>query len=144
MSKILIIGQAPPLQKQTIPYDTTMLYDWLSEIGISKKEAVEMFDFEAMTDKPPRIGSNGVHLKPSKIEMDDYYRRVLHAKCLKADSIILVGKCSMNYFGFDDFYKTVEIKDKRYTTIIHPSKRNHSRYMSNRDKVLFCLTKAIN
>lgn len=39
MKKILIIGQAPPLQKQDVPYDTTMLYEWLSEIGISKEKA---------------------------------------------------------------------------------------------------------
>ena len=30
-TKILIIGQAPPAVGQSLPYDTTMLYDWFLE-----------------------------------------------------------------------------------------------------------------
>lgn len=143
MKKILIIGQAPPLQKQELPYDTTMLYDWLNEVGVSKEKAQKIFDFEAMTDKPPRIGANGSHLKPTKKEMDDYYRRVLHSKCLNADSIILVGKCSMEYFGFNNFYESKEINGKTYSTLIHPSKRNLDRYRKNKQRLINCLQKAI-
>jgi hypothetical protein len=53
--KILIIWQAPSLKKQDFPYDTTMLYDWFDEVWISKEKAVSICDFEAMTDKKPKI-----------------------------------------------------------------------------------------
>jgi len=52
--KTLIIGQAPANQKQTYPYDTTQLYDWLNEIGISKEEAQNLFTFDAVYDKFPQ------------------------------------------------------------------------------------------
>lgn len=49
-TKIIIIGQAPPAVKQIVPYDTTLLYDMFSWVNISKEQAQELFEFEAMVD----------------------------------------------------------------------------------------------
>src|SRR6185312_4933999 len=51
--KILIIGQAKPAVEQEYPYDTTMLYSWLKEQGISKLHAQHIFEFEAVYQEFP-------------------------------------------------------------------------------------------
>ena len=79
----LIIGQALPAVKQEYPYDTTMLYDWLNEVGISKEEAQNIFEFDAVYDKFPVFDSKGGHLKPTKDQMEEYYERSLRDKIEK-------------------------------------------------------------
>lgn len=129
MDKILIIGQAPPAVNQSLPYDTTMFYDWLNEIGIGKNEAQTMFDFDAIYDKFPGYNSNGGHLKPNEKQMEDYWNRELKSKVEKCKSILVLGSCSR------DFIKTKSI-DKPMAFIIHPSKRNYSLYLNNQNNIL--------
>lgn len=143
MKKILLIGQAPPLQKQEIPYDTTMLYDWLSQINITKEKALEIFDFESMTDKPPKISENGSHLPPSKKEMLDYWKRVLLDKVELSDKIILLGACPRKFFEKDSFFKRYDNKKFKVLTLIHPSKRNYKMYKDNKELILSLLKNII-
>ena len=56
-NKILIIGQAPPAVKQTVPYDTTMLYEMFAWVDISKEQAKEELD-----DLKKLLNPNGVIL----------------------------------------------------------------------------------
>ena len=138
MNKILIIGQAPPAVKQQFPYDTTLLYDILGWVGISKEQAQEMFEFEAMTDKFPGHGANG-HLKPSKDEMCDYLSRLLGKKIFEADQIIVLGnvaKEALEDFGFTDKSKML--------FMIHPSKRNYSKIMAQKEQLTNQLKQFLN
>ena len=123
MNKILIIGQAPPIKKQAIPYDSTMLYDWFSEVGITVDEAQKVFDFEAMTDKIPQVGANG-HIPPSEVEMAEYFQRVLKEKVSKADKVILLGASPRNFFNVKKFFT----EEGKMLSLIHPSKRNSKMY----------------
>lgn len=141
--KILIIGQAPPLQKQLVPYDTTMLYDWFKEIGISKEKAQDLFDFEAMTDKPPLV-VNGSHKPPTRSEMDDYFDRVLEDKIMNSRTVILLGRCPIDYFNLGGFYQILNNQGRYFVTLIHPSKRNTYLYNKNKDRILEILDKSIN
>ena len=143
MKKILIIGQAPPLQKQNIPYDTTMLYEWLSEIGIDQIPAQQIFDFEAMTDKLPKISSSGSHIPPSKEEMKDYFKRVLKRKIENSKKIILLGASPRNFFGKKDFFKRYDKNGYKVLSLIHPSTRNRSMYNTNKEKILSLLKEII-
>lgn len=138
-SKILIIGQALPAVKQQYPYDTTLWYDWLSEIGISKEQAQEMFEFEAMTDKFPGHGKSG-HLKPSMDEMDRHYRDKLGWKILLADKIILLGNVPRDYFEGRGLMKSVAAQK---LCLIHPSRRNYDRYMQNKEEIISSLKQFI-
>jgi uracil-DNA glycosylase len=141
MNKTLIIGQAPPAVKQGVPYDTTMLYDWLNEIGVSKDEAQELFEFDAVYDKFPGFDSVGGHKKPSREQMDEYWDRALEMKVILADKVILLGNVAKEYF-----YS----KPKSYSCnlevfeMIHPSKRNSYLYNKDKDKVLNVLRRATN
>lgn len=135
-TKILIIGQAPPAVKQTLPYDTTMLYDWFNEIGVSKEIALQLFDFDAVYDKFPGFNSNGGHLTPSKEQMEDYWARELEDKVNNAKSILCLGACAR------DFLKTKEI-NKTIEYLIHPSKRNLHYYNTNKDFILNKLKKVV-
>jgi len=136
MKKILIIWQAPALKKQIFPYDTTMLYNWFEKIWLSKEEAVEFCDFEAMTNKKPKIWKNWWHLAPWKKEMTEYYNSVLKEKIKNSDKILLLWKCPIKFFWFEDFF-IVEVKKwKTFFTLIHPSKRNILLYRNNKYKIL--------
>jgi len=128
-NKILIIGQAPPAVKQSLPYDTTMLYDWLEELGINKYKAQDMFDFDAVYDKFPGFSDNGGHLKPSKEQMYDYWERGLKQKVDNAKSILVLGSVAK------DFLKDRNI-NKPTAFVIHPSKRNTWLYNKNKDNIL--------
>lgn len=142
MSKrILLIGQAPSAIKQEVPYDTTMLYIWLEECGISKEQAQEMFEFEAMVDKFPGHG-NGGHKKPNDTEMAEHYNNVLSAKIEKVDKVILLGKVSQTFMwanGVDIRYPHVQ-----WLELIHPSKRNTDLYNKNKEQIINSLKEFIN
>lgn len=135
IEKVLVIGQAPPLVKQEYPYDTTQLYDWLLEVGISKDKAQDFFEFEAMTDKLPKTDSNG-HKPPGQKEQRDYYNRVLKEKIEKSKKIILLGRTSMKFFKKDEFFKRYDNKGYKVLTLIHPSKRNITLYRNNKEKII--------
>lgn len=137
MNKILIIGQAPPAVKQSLPYDTTMLYDWFEEIGISKIDAVNIFLFDAVYDKFPGSSSSGGHLKPTESQMNDYWDRSLKDKVENAESILVLGSCAR------DFLQTKNIQ-KKMEFIIHPSKRNYSLYIRTKLQILNKLSNLIN
>jgi uracil-DNA glycosylase len=137
--KTLIIGQAPANQKQTYPYDTTQLYDWLSEIGISKEEAQNLFTFDAVYDKFPGFDENGGHLKPSRFQMDEYWERSLEFKVQLADKIILLGNVARDYFYSKD--KTYSCNTEIFE-LIHPSKRNIGLYKQNKESILNILREA--
>lgn len=128
-TKILIIGQAPPAMSQLLPYDTTMLYDWFLEVGVSKEKAQGLFDFDAVYDKFPGFDSKGGHLKPTKEQMEDYWNRELKNKVENCKAILVLGNCAK------EFIKEKNIK-KRTVYLIHPSKRNYSLYNKNKENII--------
>lgn len=142
MKKIILIGQAPPLQKQEYPYDSTLLYEWLGEIGISKIEAQDLFDFEAMTDKIPEVTKSG-HKPPSNEEMEDYYNRVLKDKIKSSDKVILLGASPRNFFKKKEFFKRYDKNGIKVLSLIHPSKRNYKMYNDNKELILKLLKEII-
>lgn len=132
MDKILIIGQAPAFVKQGVPYDSTMLYDWLKEVEINKEEAQELFDFEAVYNKFPGFDAKGGHLKPSNEQMMEHWMNTLETKVQLSNKIWVVGAVPKTFL--DNVPKTWSCSTEWFYTI-HPSKRNYSLYM--RDKEIF-------
>lgn len=133
MDKILIIGQAPPSPStfQDVPYSTTMLFDWLKEVGISKETAVSLFDFEAIYNEFPGFDANGGHLKPSKEQMDKHWTDTLETKIQLADKVWILGNVARDYIATKPKTWGCNI-DWLFT--MHPSKRNF--YSFNKDKQL--------
>ena len=132
-TKILIIGQAPPAKQQTIPYDSTMLYDWFQECGISKEQAQQMFEFEAVYNKFPGHASTGGHLKPTQEQMDAHWDETLEEKIQIADKIILLGNVAKNYFWSKPKTWSCNLQ---VLEIMHPSKLNYNLYRKNKDAVI--------
>lgn len=131
MNKILVIGQAPPAVKQTIPYDTTMLYDWLKEVNVNKETALEIFTFDAVYDKFPGFNSKGGHNIPSIEQMEDYWERELKSKVINHDKIWIVGNVAFEFLN-----SKPELKGKTVIKTIHPSKRNIDIYNKNKESIL--------
>lgn len=131
-NKILIIGQAPPYQKQAHPYDTTMLYEWLEACGVSKEAAQDIFDFEAMSNVFPGFDENGGHLKPSKSDIDKHWP-ALENKLQLADKVILLGAVAAGYY--DSMPRTWSCNIKELY-LIHPSKRNLFKFRQNKEQIL--------
>lgn len=129
MSKILVIGQAPPAVNQRVPYDTTMLYEILSWVDITKEEAQNIFEFDAVYNKFPGFNSKGGHLPPSQYQMFSYWVDSLHDKITKYEKIIVLGNVAK------DFIKNKLPQDKNVLFLVHPSKRNYTRIMENKDKI---------
>jgi len=121
MKKILIIGQAPPAKKQRYPYDTTLLYDILSWVGISVEYAQDLFDFDAVYDMFPGYTSEGKHKQPSFDQCEDYWERSLREKVLKAEKIIILGNTASMVLNHK-FRKENIVKNTIF--IPHPSRRN--------------------
>lgn len=131
--KILIIGQAPPAVKQSLPYDTTMLYDWLQEIGVSKTQAQELFEFDAVYDLFPGYDTNGSHKKPTYLQFIEYYNRELGDKIKQAHKIWCVGNTAHEYIVHKLMKENIE---KSILKTIHPSKRNIGLYNQTKTQLL--------
>lgn len=129
MNKILVIGQAPPAVKQQYPYDTTMLYDMLSWVGITKQEAQNIFEFEAVCNTFPGFGTNG-HNIPSIEQMNQHWFETLENKVELADKIWILGNVAKEYFNNKE--KTLSCNIEVLETI-HPSKRNYLRIMKDKE-----------
>lgn len=125
MTKILVIGQAPPAVSQKIPYDTTMLYDWLAEIGISKEQAQNLFEFEAVFNIFPGYDSKGGHAIPAPAQMDEHWKDTLRKKVLDSSKIWIVGNVARDYLLR---YHEEFISKKNLLFTMHPSKRNMNAY----------------
>lgn len=121
--KILIIGQAPPAVEQTVPYDTTFLYSWLSECNIDKDTAQQMFIFDATVDKfPGHTKSN--HIVPLKKDMNEYWERSLKEKVKAADRILVLGGHAEKFFKVKTETMFLNLLNIEVLYLIHPSKRN--------------------
>jgi hypothetical protein len=140
MNKILIIGQALPAIKQDMPYDTTMLYAWLDDIGISKEQAQDIFTFQAVYGSFTGFDANGGHLKPTQEQMDEHWDKVLQTEVELADKIWVLGNVAKSY---------LETKDKTWSCntewlyTIHPSKRNFSLFVKNKENIISSIRKFI-
>lgn len=132
MNRILVIGQAPARKEQKVPYDTTMLYIMLEWCGITKEQAQDIFEFDALTDKFPGV-VNGNHNKPAQEAVDAYYELVLQNKINMHQRIILLGKQAQ-------LYLVDKIPgDKKVVLLIHPSRRNYSKIMAAKDEIILRL-----
>lgn len=135
--KILIIGQAPSAQKQELPYDTTLLYEMFSWVGISKEESQILCDFDAVSNIFPG-SKDGSHLRPKKSDMDAHWENQLEDKVIMAEKVLLLGAVARDYF-----YS----KPKRYSCnleiyeMIHPSRRNYARIMAQKENIIQTLNK---
>lgn len=133
MNKILIIGQAPAVVEQTYPYDTTLLYTWLQEVGISIEQAQHMFEFEAIYNEFPGHNKNGGHLKPSKQQMIDHWVTSLENKVIASDKVWVLGNVAKDFI--DKREKTWSSKTQWLYTM-HPSRRNYYKFSLDRESVL--------
>lgn len=133
MRRILVIGQAPPAVKQKVPYDTTMLYDWLAEVGIDKNEAQNLFEWEAMYDKFPGRDDQGNHLVPTEAQMNEHWDNILETKVQDAEKVWLLGKVASDFFFSKP--KTWSCNLDILETI-HPSPRNKGLYKRNKVDIL--------
>lgn len=136
MNKILVIGQAPPAVKQGVPYDTTMLYDWLAEVGITKTQAQDLFEWEAVSNIFPGHGKKG-HLIPTLISMEDHWVNTLEKKVLGAEKVWVLGKVA------EDFLKD-RLDGKNVLHTMHPSKRNAGWYLANKWQTLMLIEGFLN
>lgn len=139
MKKILIIGQALPAVPQALPYDTTMLYMWLEECGISKEDAQDIFDFDAVFGSFTGFESNGGHIKPSQEQMDKHWYDVLEKKVNSADKIWILGNVARDYIGSKELDH-----EKNFLYTIHPSKRNWNLYVKNKASIISKIKKFLN
>lgn len=130
-NKILIIGQAPPRVPQKYPYDTTQLYDWFKAVGINRDQALEMFEFCAMSDKFPGISATGGDKPPDTATMKAHYNAVLKDKLAQCDKIILLGNCPKQFFAAYG-----GLTGKQVLELIHPSKRNLHLFNLNKEVIL--------
>lgn len=141
MNKILVIGQAPPAVKQSLPYDTTMIYDWLAECGVSKEKAQEIFDWDAVYNKFPgwNMGEShtGGHRIPTLEQMDSYWE-VLNKKITEAKAVIILGNVAKDYISTKKFFVR---PSSSVLYLMHPSKMNFNRYNKNKEKTIEPLKK---
>lgn len=89
------IGQAPPRIPQSIPFERTRLWEWLSWIGISQEQALREFAFTAMAKDYP--GSrNGAQLPPTPIAMAEHLPFIMDLiKTEKLRVIVPVGTVAL-------------------------------------------------
>lgn len=143
MKKVIIIGQAPPKQKQTFPYDTTYLYDWLSDAGIDKEKAQTICIFEACYHTFLGTDDKGNHKKPTYKHFKEHWRDNLRGMVKDSTDVILLGGVARDFvlrkLGYNGprvkWGETVELYKRNFTVLLHPSKRNYSAIQDNKDKI---------
>lgn len=141
MKKILIIGQAPPAVKQVVPYDTTMLYEILDWVNISKEAAQHLFELEACTDTFPGFDEHKNHLPPTIEQFMLHFNSTLKAKMEAADKILILGRVAFNRMHNPPAAEL--ISKKEVMTMIHPSKRNRHFLLKDRAAITAKLNKFI-
>lgn len=143
MNKILVIGQAPPAVEQEVPYCTTMMYDWLGILGISKEDAQDIFEWEAVYDKFPGYGKEG-HLVPKKEQAREHWDKTLKAKFLAADKVWILGNVALDYLI--DFVSNEEWNrsSRKIISTIHPSFRNRTLFKKTATTMLKKIESFIN
>ena len=140
MNKILIIGQAPPAVKQNIPYDTTLLYEMLSWVDITKEDAQDIFEFDAIYNKFPGFDEKGNHKIPTTQEMDEYWDDILEDKISKFKKVLILGNVARNYINNKQRNWPLDLE---FIYLIHPSKRNFSKIYSNKKLITTELSKLL-
>lgn len=133
MDKILILGQAPPAITQQLPYDTTMLYDWLAEIGVSKERAQQIFEFESCLNFfPGRNNTNSGHKRPTKKQIAEHWITV-EERLQQASKVIILGGVAAGYYNTAQRTWSCTLPE---LFLIHPSRRNTLRYRENKTEIL--------
>jgi hypothetical protein len=141
--KILIIGQALPAKQQTVPYDSTMLYDWLQEAcNISIEQAQDMFEFDAVYgyEFPGHTKQSG-HKPPTQKQMKKYWDEVLQTKMECANKVWILGSVAKNFI--DKQPRTWSCNLEVLETI-HPSRRNIFAYRNDKENILKSIKLFIN
>lgn len=133
MPKILLIGQAKPAIEQEYPYDTTMLYEWLEECGVSKEQAQDLFEFEAVYNKFPGYNEKGGHAKPTREQMDQHWNETLEDKVILTNKVILLGKVAQEYFYSKPKTWSCNLD---ILELIHPSRLNHNLFQKNKHTII--------
>lgn len=128
--RILVIGQAPAKREQKVPYDTTLLYSMLEWVGISKEQAQDMFEFEALSNEFPGLSKPGHHAKPAKENIEKHWKQELEIKVQLADKVWLLGEFVKKTFY--NFPKTWSCNLQIMETY-HPSRRNYSKIMAQKE-----------
>lgn len=132
MKKILILGQAPAAVKQAVPYDTTMLYQWLEACGVSKQAAQELFIFEAVANTFPGFSHAGGHNKPTMEDIKAHWP-VIEAHLQDIDKVIILGGVAAQVYESMPRTWSCNVQE---LYLIHPSKRNTDRFNQNREAIL--------
>lgn len=135
--KIVLIGQAPPVQAQEIPYDTTMLYTWLAEIGITIDMAQDLFVFTAISGTLRGV-KNGAHMLPLKKDMELQYGMVIKPLLAKHTKVILLGGVAQKFMA------TKVHPANKFLNLLHPSKRNYHKFTLDKENILATLKEFIN
>jgi len=93
--KILILGQALPEKPVDVPFQRTRLYRWLESVGITKKDIMERFVFNALLDVfPGKV--KGKDREPTQEEIKDNIPRLLQLiEDNNIDIVIPVGKLAI-------------------------------------------------
>jgi len=146
MSKILIIGQALPAKEQKLPYDSTLLYDMLSEIGIDKNSAQEVFIFDALSDKFLGKSKSGGHSIPKSKDIEEHFPS-LYNKASVYKKVICFGRKSVKEWARGDFYSITPSRFGEDITILslpHPSRRNYVLLKNNWEQIIRLLSEFVN
>ena len=106
------------------------MFSW---VGISKEQAQNIFDFDAISDKFPGFDAKGGHAKPSTIDCDKHWKKSLENKVQMADEIIVLGAVAKQYL--ESKPKTWGCNTK-ILYMIHPSKRNFSKIMEQKESII--------
>lgn len=132
--KILIIGQALPDVEQSLPYDTTMLYDWLTEAaGVGPIQAQREFEFDAVFPGFPGYDKNGGHNKPTKNQMLVHWNNALETKVQLADKVWVLGNVAKEFIEKQP--KTWSCNTEFLFTM-HPSRRNYHKFTLCREELI--------
>lgn len=118
----------------------------LEWVGISKEQAQDMFEFDAISSEfPGKTKTNG-HKKPSKEAIKSHFKNVLERKLIDHDKIILLGRSAIDEIMPDaSFFQIAQnglLMD--YALILpHPSRRNYSLIMNRKDRITELLKRFI-
>lgn len=146
MNKILIIGQAPNLRPQAVPYDTTLLYKILEWVGVSKEQAQDMFEFEALVTEFPGHTKAGGHKPPLRPAIEKHFD-VLYQKADLSKRVISLGASARKEWARGDFFSITPSRfdpDVMVLSLPHPSTRCWKLIMDNKDKIITNLKIFIN
>lgn len=106
------------------------------EVGITRNDAQQIFEFQAVYNEFPGRDAKGGHLKPTQEQMSHHWITFLQDRVAIYNRIWILGKIASDFI-YDRMSENRSIYyGKHFLRTIHPSRMNFALYQKKKKEII--------